>query len=248
WNTRFVEVHRAPPVLHGNNRQIGIDAAEFVEEPGELADGHAVPEWNRELADEGLEPLHQHGSVNPDPADRVGPVADDDRDAVLFARPQAVRHRVDERVDARPHILEIDDEHVEVLEHLRRRLAGVAVQRVHRNAPRGVAGMRGFDHVVLDVRAEAVLRAEDRAKANIAARLEARDDVLKAGVHGSGIRYDSHPLAFQFVRRQQPFRAQSDAHDRHYIFAARRAALFETMTTTKGTAVTRKTDSQRAST
>ena len=52
---------------------------------------------------------------------------------------QAVRHRVHERVDARADVLQIDHQHVESFEHLRRRLPRLAVQRVDRHAASRIA-------------------------------------------------------------------------------------------------------------
>ena len=78
---------------------------------------------------------------------------------------QAVGHRVDEGVDARPDVLQIDDQRVEAGEHLRRRLARFAVERIHGHAPDLVLSVPRFDHVVLDVGSEAVLRPEERRQA-----------------------------------------------------------------------------------
>ena len=111
-------------------------------------------------------PFTSIGPVDLLAADGVRTIGDDDRHAVLLARAQAVRHRVDEGVDARADVLQIDHEHVEPLQHLRRRLAGFAVQRVDRHSARRVVRVTGLDHVVLHVGAIAVLRAEDGAPAS----------------------------------------------------------------------------------
>ena len=58
-------------------------------------------------------------------------------------------------------ILEVDDEHVEIAQHLGRRLARLAVQRVDRHAADLVVRVPRLDHVVLHVRPEPVLRAEN---------------------------------------------------------------------------------------
>ena len=92
--------------------------------------------------------FHRHA------ADRIGPIADDDRHAVAGAGPQAVGHRVDVGVDAGADVLQVDDQHVEPVEHLGGGLAGLAVERVDRHLARGVAGVRRLDHVVLDVGCE----------------------------------------------------------------------------------------------
>ena len=52
---------------------------------------------------------------------------------------EAVRHRVDVGVDPRADVLQIDHERVEPREHLRGRLARLAVERVHRHVPPRVA-------------------------------------------------------------------------------------------------------------
>ena len=111
----------------------------------------------------------------------IRPVADDDLDAVLAARSQAIRHRVDVGVDAGADVLQVDDEHVEVVQHRRRRLARLAVERVDGHAPELVARVRRFDHVLLDVGSESVLRAEDRRQAAPSCRRQLVGDVDEAG-------------------------------------------------------------------
>ena len=73
-------------------------------------------------------------------ADRVRPVAHDDPDAVPRRGAHAVGHRVDEGVDAGADVLQVDDQHVDVAQHLRGRLARLAVERVDRHAPPRVVG------------------------------------------------------------------------------------------------------------
>ena len=58
--------------------------------------------------------------------------------------------------------MQIHDQRVEVGQHLGRWLAGFAVKRIHRHVKGRMARMVGFDHVVLDVGPETVLRAEQR--------------------------------------------------------------------------------------
>ena len=96
-------------------------------------------------------------------------------------RLQAVRHRVDVGVDADADVLEVDDQHVEVREHLGGRLAGLAVERIDRHAADLVVRVPRLDHVVLHVRSEAVLRAEDRGERGAVVRRQAIGDVPQAG-------------------------------------------------------------------
>ena len=80
-----------------------------LNEPGELADRHAVPHRQRIHADERLEPVDEHRPFDGVAADRVRAVADDRPvDAVLPRGLQAVRHRVDVGVDARADVLQVD--------------------------------------------------------------------------------------------------------------------------------------------
>ena len=133
----------------------------LVEQPRKLGDGHAVAHGHAELADEGLKAWFERRSFNLHPADGIGPVADDDRQAMTRRGPQAVRHGVDEGVDARADVLKVDDEHVDEIEHLLGRLARLAIEREDRHVAAPVLGVRRLDHVVLQVGAVAVLRPED---------------------------------------------------------------------------------------
>jgi hypothetical protein len=167
-----------------------------------------VTQRNGEEADERLEPGLQQLAFDRDPADRVRPIADDHRQADAAGGLQAVRHRVDEGVDARADVLQIDHEDVEVLQHLRRRLAGFAVQRVHRHASPRVLRMRRLDHVVLQRRMEAMLRAEDRAEADARLGEHAIDDVGEVAIDRGGVGDHTDPLATQPAGLQEAFRSQ----------------------------------------
>ena len=59
----LVGVHVAPPALHRHDLERGADAEVLVEEPRQLADRHAVPHRDRELADERLEARHEHRAL-----------------------------------------------------------------------------------------------------------------------------------------------------------------------------------------
>ena len=115
-------------------------------------------------------------------ANRVGTIADNHRQSAARRGTQAVRHRVDVGVDPRPDILEIDDEHVEPREHVGRRLTRVAVEREHRHLAQAVLAVRGLDHVVLQVRAEAMLRPEERRQRDVRIRMQPIGGVRQAAV------------------------------------------------------------------
>jgi hypothetical protein len=111
-----------------------------------------------------LEAADETGPLDVDAANRVRPVADDHGNAVPRRRAQTVRHRVDERIDPGPDILQVDHQDVDVSKHLGCRLPRLAVERVHGHPPGRILAMGRLDHVVLDVRSEAVLRSEDGAQ------------------------------------------------------------------------------------
>ena len=145
-------------------------------------------------------------------ADRVRAVADDDLEALLARRLQAVRHRVDVGVDAHADVLEVDDEHVEVAQHLGRRLARLAVQRVDRHAADLVMGVPRLDHVVLHVGPEPVLGPEDSGEPCARVRQQPVGDVAQAGVHRGRVADDPDPAAVEAVRRQQTVASEQQRH------------------------------------
>ena len=94
----------------------------------------------RKQADEGLVAGLQRRSFHRDAADRIRAVADDDGDAGPRRGAQAIGHGVDEGVDARADILDVDHQHVDQRQHLGGRLARLAVEREDRHvAPRILA-------------------------------------------------------------------------------------------------------------
>ena len=68
-----------------------------------------------------------------------------------------MRHRPDEGVDSRTHILEVDHQALEIREHFTRRLARFAVQAVDGNVQNRMQRVRRFDHVCLLFTPETVL-------------------------------------------------------------------------------------------
>ena len=171
----------------------------LVEQARELADGHAVAHRNRVEADERFEAVHQHRPFDFGSADRIGPIADDDLDVVACRRGQAVRHRIDVGIDAGADVLQVDDEHVHVLQHLGRGLARFAVKRIDGNVPAGVTGMARLDHVLLDVGPEPVLRPENDRQPGVRVGREPVDDVHELVVHGSGVTNHTDPASAQGV-------------------------------------------------
>ena len=152
-------------------------------------------------------PANEHRTFDLAAADRVGAIADDGLDAVLAAGPQAVGHRIDVGVNARADVLEVDDEDVEAGEHLAGRFPGFAVERVDGHMPHVVAGVGRFDHVLLEVGAEAVLRPEDGREARVAAGADAVGSVHQAVIDRRRVADHPDALARESAgRAEQAFR------------------------------------------
>ena len=161
---------------------------------------------------ERLETGHEHHPLDLRAADRIGAVADDDLEALLARRLQAVRHRVDVGVDAHADVLEVDHERVEAVQHLGRRFPRLAVQRVDGHAADLVMGVPRLDHVVLHVGPEPVLWPEDRGEPCARVRQQPVGDVARAGVHGGRVADDPDPAAVEAVRRQQTVASKQQRH------------------------------------
>ena len=183
------------PSLHLHDLERRTQPEMLVEQPRELADGHPVAHRYRELADERFEPLDEQRPFDVVAADRVWPIAHDDRNAMPRAGAQAVGHRVDVGVDASADVLQIDDEHIEAGEHRGRRFARLTVEGIHRHATSRVVGVRRLDHVVLHVGSEPVLRAEDRRQRDVRRRGKSIDDVQEATIERGVIADDANARA-----------------------------------------------------
>ena len=130
-------------------------------------------------------------------ADGIGTIQDHHLDARLGAGFQTAQQRPDECVVTRADILEVDHQHVETVEHGRRRLAAFAVERVHRQPRAGVAVPFPLDHVVLRLSAQAVLRAEERAQVVAERRVQQRHRVAESAVDACGVREQADAASMQ---------------------------------------------------
>ena len=139
-----------------------------------------------------------------------------DRERVPGRGAQAVGHRVDERVDARADILQIDDQDVEPAQHLGRRLARFAVEGVDRHPPYRVGRVRRLDHVVLQVRAEPVLRAEQRGQRHPRRAEDEIGGVRERRVHRGRVADEPGAKPFEPARGQQPRQSWYDTHAADY--------------------------------
>ena len=145
---------------------------------------------DRELADErgvgGVEQI----AFDIVAADRIRPIAHDNAHAVACRGPHAVGHRVDVGVDPRADILQIDDEHIEIAQHVGAGLARFAVERIDRHPPPAVARMGRLDHVVLHVGAKPVLRAEERRHGDVRIIGQPIGRMPEIAVDGRGVAHD----------------------------------------------------------
>jgi len=73
--------------------------------------------------------------------------------------------------------------------------------------------VRLLDHVVLQIRAEAVLRPEDGGERDAVGRAHLVHDVREGVVHGRGIGDHADPQPLEASGREQARRSQSDSHD-----------------------------------
>ena len=174
---------------------------ELADEPvAHLAQGEAVPHGHRPGADETFPTGAQAESLDRAPG-RVWAIQHPHAFAGARRRLQHIAQGGDEGVDAAAEVLQIDQQHVEAVEHPRRGLAHRAVQAEHRNAERRVDLVRRLHHVVLLVAAQAVLRAEGGGEVNVAAGGKDIQAVLQVGGDRGGMGQQGDAAALQ--RRAQ---------------------------------------------
>jgi hypothetical protein len=142
-----------------------------------------MSEWNRVQADERLEARTEHRPLRHLAADGVGPIQHDERDCGFGAGLHGERHRPHEGVHTNAHVLQIEDERVETGEHLGRRLAHFAVERMHGTAGHGVRVVIRLDHVVLLFAPGSVLGTEERvdAKSRLQEHIRAEPEIRRHG-------------------------------------------------------------------
>src|ERR1044071_341764 len=94
----------------------------------------------------------------------IWPVKHNQRDASFFAGAHAEIQRPDKRVKARPDILKIDKQNIQILQHFCCRLAMFAVETVNRNVKPQVIVTLPFHHVILSLTKKSMLRAKKRSE------------------------------------------------------------------------------------
>ena len=181
----------------------------LVEQPRQLADRHAVPHGHAVTARRRIRSRARASGLR-----LATPPIGLGRSQTMTGMPgtrrgaQAIGHGVDEGVDARADVLEVDHQHVDQREHLLRRLARLAVQREDRHVAPRILAVRRLDHVVLQVGAEAVLRPENGGQRPVGRCGQAIDNVLEIAVDRGVIGEHADAQALQARRGEQPICAE----------------------------------------
>ena len=98
-----------------------------------------------------------------------------------------------------PDVLEVDHDHVHVLEHAGGGLARLGVERVDGQTGRAVRGVSGLDHVVLHVAPDAVLGPEERGEADVGMGVHEIGRVPKRMVDGGLVADEADALSAEQV-------------------------------------------------
>jgi hypothetical protein len=173
----------------------------MTDEPdAELAEREPVTHRQRTGAHEALPAAAQPEALD-GTAGGIGPVENPDGLAVPGGGFEHVQQGGDERVDAATEILQVDQQYVEMREHLLGGPAHLPVETEHGNAMNRVAEIRRLDHVVLFVAAQAVLRTECGGDVQPADRAQRIERMLEVGGHGSRVREQRHAAPLEFLQQ-----------------------------------------------
>ena len=116
---------------------------------------------------------------------------------------QNVAQRRDERVDAAAEILQVDEQDVEAVHHYCGRPAYFAIEAEHRDAVQRIEKIGRFDHVVLLVAAQPVLRPESSGQLEFGQGDEGVERMRQVGGHRSGVGEQRDPLANQWAAQNR---------------------------------------------
>ncbi len=210
-----------PPALHGHDLAIDVDGVLPHEPACQLAHGETVPHRHGARADEAFPAVAQRGAFHR-PARGVRTIEHPHAASGARAVLEHVAQRGDERIDAAADVLQVHQQHVDILEHGRRGPAHLAVEAEYGNAEAQVAELAGLDHIVLLVATQAVLRAESGGEAHAFELCHGIERVLQRRGDGSGMREQRHAPARE-ARGKRAIRAQAvdaELHARHSASAS----------------------------
>ena len=167
----LVEPAVARPVPHRDHVEVAADLRLDVEQLRQFAQRHAVPRRHRrDVAGEPDAALVERGAFDLPAANRVRAVEHDDANLPLRRLLHHVRHRRAVGVEADAHVLQIDHERVDALQHLVGGTPRRAVERMDDQARLLVLRRRD---VLVDDAANAVLGAEERDERDVGLRRRA---------------------------------------------------------------------------
>ena len=100
-----------------------------------------MPHWQRVPSHKGAKAQVENIALNLDSANGVGAIEYHDFDIIFGAGLKAKGHGVDISVDSGAHILEINEEGINSLEHLITGASGLGIETIDRKVEVGVSGV-----------------------------------------------------------------------------------------------------------
>jgi len=107
----------------------------------------------------------------------------------------------DEGVDAAAQVLQVDQDHVKAVDHCRGRAAHLAIEAEHRDAVHRIGEIRAFNHIVLLVAAQPVLRPEGGGQLDVVERGQGIERMHQISGHRGRMREQRDATALE--RRAQ---------------------------------------------
>ncbi len=199
-----LEVHGAPITLHRHHFEIERETEFIREHECEFAHRHPVPHRQRVHAHEREKTRIEDVALHAHPIDGVGTIENDEPHPVLRAGLHGMKHGVDERVVAGAHVLHVEDQGIEALQHLRGGHTRLAVETPHPKTRLRVLLISHFLEV-LSVREHAMFRTEEGSELRALERLQMKGGVGEIGGDRGGVRDQAHPRAAQAGRSGKEF-------------------------------------------
>ena len=193
-------VHIAFPVFHGYDRELAVLGQHVLahQHASQLAAGESVDVGNLELAHEGEVAVFDDVAFDLLAPDGVGPVEYDKLDAVFGGGLHGYTHGADVGERAAAYVLNVIDEHVDALEHLGGRRAGLPVERIDRQSGRGVG--RVFYFVAgMHVAAHTVFGAVKSHQIDVGSLKQDIDGRFQRVVYPCGVGDETDSFPFQYL-------------------------------------------------